>query len=163
MVGVLEPEPGDFIHLPSGRLHAIGAGLLIFEIQQNSDTTYRVFDWNRLGLDGKPRDLHVEEALRSIDFEDTEVSLGSSKGDLLVSCDYYEVRRWELEAGTARTAGTPGEPAIFAVMDGSASCKGEIFVGGEFFLVPAPIGDASLEAGEDGATLLRISIPPAKP
>ena len=49
--------------LPSGRVHAIGAGLVIFEIQQNSDTTFRVFDWNRVGLDGKPRELHVRESL----------------------------------------------------------------------------------------------------
>ncbi|MFO1476504.1 MAG: type I phosphomannose isomerase catalytic subunit [Verrucomicrobiota bacterium] len=63
-------KAGDAMFLPSGRVHAIGAGLVIFEIQQNSDTTYRVFDWNRVGLDGKPRDLHVAESLASIDFND---------------------------------------------------------------------------------------------
>src|SRR5262249_1131753 len=51
-------KAGDAMFLPSGRLHAIGAGNVLFEIQQNSDTTYRVFDWNRKGLDGKPRELH---------------------------------------------------------------------------------------------------------
>jgi mannose-6-phosphate isomerase len=56
----------DVMFLPSGRVHAIGAGNVIFEIQQNSDTTYRVFDWNRVGLDGKPRELHVKESLESI-------------------------------------------------------------------------------------------------
>jgi len=61
--------------LPSGRVHALGAGLVIFEIQQNSDTTYRVFDWNRLGLDGKPRELHIPQSLASIDFNDYEPSL----------------------------------------------------------------------------------------
>ena len=55
----LPVKTGDAMFLPSGRVHAIGAGLVIFEIQQNSDTTYRVFDWNRVGLDGKPRDLHT--------------------------------------------------------------------------------------------------------
>lgn len=64
-------KPGDAMFLPSGRVHAIGAGNVIFEIQQNSDTTYRVFDWNRLGLDGKPRELHIPEALASIDFQDS--------------------------------------------------------------------------------------------
>jgi len=58
------------LFIPSGRLHAIGAGLLIYEIQENSDTTYRVYDWNRVGLDGKPRELHLDQALRSIDFDD---------------------------------------------------------------------------------------------
>ena len=61
---------GDTMFLPSGRVHAIGAGLVIFEIQQNSDTTYRVFDWNRVGLDGQPRELHVPQSLASIDFND---------------------------------------------------------------------------------------------
>ena len=68
-----------FIFIPSGRLHAIGAGNVLFEIQQNSDTTYRVFDWNRLGLDGKPRSIHVEESLRCIDFGDLEPAPRASR------------------------------------------------------------------------------------
>jgi mannose-6-phosphate isomerase len=71
----LPVKAGDAMFLPSGRVHAIGAGLVIFEIQQNADTTYRVFDWNRVGLDGKPRDLHVAQSLASIDFTDFEPSL----------------------------------------------------------------------------------------
>jgi mannose-6-phosphate isomerase len=61
-----------YIFIPGGRLHAIGAGNVMFEIQQNSDTTYRVFDWNRLGVDGTPRQLHIEDSLRCIDFSDFE-------------------------------------------------------------------------------------------
>jgi len=72
-------QAGDVMFLPSGRLHAIGGGNVIFEIQQNSDTTYRVFDWNRVGLNGKPRELHVRESLASINFEDFEPSLVGSK------------------------------------------------------------------------------------
>src|SRR5437773_5633978 len=68
----LPVKPGDVMFLPSGRVHAIGAGIVLFEIQQNSDTTYRVFDWNRLGLDGKPRELHVAQSLLCIDFDDFE-------------------------------------------------------------------------------------------
>ena len=70
---------GDAVFLPSGRLHAIGEGNVIFEIQQNSDTTYRVFDWNRVGLDGKPRELHVAQSLASINFDDFEPALITSK------------------------------------------------------------------------------------
>ena len=66
---------GDAMFLPSGRVHALGAGSVIFEVQQNSDTTYRVFDWNRVGLDGKPRELHVDAALASIAFDDFEPAL----------------------------------------------------------------------------------------
>src|SRR5439155_5027356 len=79
---------GDAMFLPSGRVHALGAGLVIFEIQQNSDTTYRVFDWNRVGLNGKPRELHIPASLESIDFDDFEpnlISSGPSKTDPLNS------------------------------------------------------------------------------
>lgn len=69
---------GDAMFLPSGRVHALGADLVIFEIQQNSDTTYRVFDWNRIGPDGRPRELHLEAALASIDFGDFEPGLIST-------------------------------------------------------------------------------------
>ena len=65
-------QAGDAMFLPSGRVHGLGAGTVIFEIQENSDTTYRVFDWNRPGADGKPRKLQVPEALASIDFNDIE-------------------------------------------------------------------------------------------
>jgi mannose-6-phosphate isomerase len=75
----LPVQAGDALFVPSGRLHALGAGLVIFEIQQNSDTTYRVFDWNRLGLDGQPRALHVAESLASINFEDFEPALIASR------------------------------------------------------------------------------------
>jgi len=71
----LPVKAGDVMFLPSGRVHAIGAGLVIFEIQQNSDTTFRVFDWNRPGLDGHPRELHLEQSLQCIDFNDFEPSL----------------------------------------------------------------------------------------
>ncbi len=60
--------PGDFIYLPAGQIHAIGPGILLYELQQTSDTTYRVYDWDRMGLDGKPRELHLDKALKCIDF-----------------------------------------------------------------------------------------------
>lgn len=72
-------KAGDAMFLPSGRIHAIGGGNVIFEIQQNSDTTYRVFDWNRVGLDGQPRQLHVRESLESINFNDPEPRLITSQ------------------------------------------------------------------------------------
>jgi len=71
----LPVRAGDSMFLPSGRVHALGAGIVLFEIQQNSDTTYRVFDWNRVGPDGKARELHVPQALASMNFEDFEPPL----------------------------------------------------------------------------------------
>ena len=64
----LQPKTGDMILLESGTIHALGPGYLVLEVQQPSDTTYRVYDWDRVGLDGKPRSLHPEESLESIDF-----------------------------------------------------------------------------------------------
>ncbi len=90
---------GDFVFIPSGRLHAIGAGLLIFEIQQNSDTTYRVFDWNRLGLDGQARQLHIEESLASIDYSDIEPGLDQARGNVIAACEYFVVERFAIALG----------------------------------------------------------------
>ena len=64
-----EPQPGDSILIEAGTVHAIGAGVLLAEIQQMSDTTFRLFDWNRVGPDGQPRPLHIREAMESIDFD----------------------------------------------------------------------------------------------
>jgi mannose-6-phosphate isomerase len=91
-VHTLQPRSGDSLFVPSGRVHALGAGLVVFEIQQNSDTTYRVFDWNRVGLDGRPRALHITESLASIDFGDHEPTLATGVGEL-ASCPYFRVTR----------------------------------------------------------------------
>jgi mannose-6-phosphate isomerase len=96
-------KAGDFLFIPSGRLHAIGAGLLIFEIQQNSDTTYRVFDWNRVGLDGKARQLHIEESLASIDFADITPPLDTARGNVIAACEHFVVERFPL--GTSEQIG----------------------------------------------------------
>ena len=92
----LVPAAGDSLYVESGRLHALGKGLLIYEIQQNSDTTYRVFDWNRVGLDGKPRELHVEESMKCIDFDDVEPALlKAGERQELAACEYFKVTRRE--------------------------------------------------------------------
>ena len=87
---------GDAFFIPSGRVHAIGAGNVIFEVQQNSDTTYRVFDWNRVGLDGQPRPLHVSESLESINFDDPEP--GVSRPDGETHCDVPVLSCGEVDA-----------------------------------------------------------------
>ena len=99
LVHEIPVKRGDHIFIPSGRLHAIGGGLLIYEIQQNSDTTYRVFDWNRQGLDGKPRALHVKESLASIDYDDIEPCIDQAQGEVLVACEHFVVERHQLNVG----------------------------------------------------------------
>ncbi len=135
MLHRLDVEAGDVMFLPSGRVHAIGSGNVIVEIQQNSDTTYRVFDFNRPGLDGRLRDLHVEESMRSIDWDDVEPSLVVPDGETLVAGDLFVVERWVLDA--ARRVGDPGECAIVAAVAGAADLGGERLDAGSFALVPA--------------------------
>src|SRR5262249_30653555 len=69
-----EPQKGDCIFIPAGTVHALGAGLLVAEIQQASDTTYRLYDWGRVGPDGKPRQLHIEQGLAATDFSVLEIA-----------------------------------------------------------------------------------------
>ncbi|MCA9246653.1 MAG: class I mannose-6-phosphate isomerase, partial [Planctomycetales bacterium] len=65
----LEAKPGDCVFIPAGTVHALGAGLLVAEIQQSSDTTYRLYDWNRVDADGNARELHIEAGLEAIDYD----------------------------------------------------------------------------------------------
>lgn len=137
LVQVIEPKAGDCLFLPSGRLHAIGKGLVIFEIQQNSDTTYRVFDWNRPGMDGKPRPLHVAESLASIDFNDTAPAMQVPEANgTLVRCPQFEVRLAHDDA----VVGLPGEGVTIAVVRGALQIgAGELFKAGDFALIPASL------------------------
>lgn len=140
---------GDYIYIPSGRLHAIGGGLVIFEIQQNSDTTYRVFDWNRVGLDGKPRDLHVVESLRCIDFTDTQPVVSHAAEGVIVRCDYFTTE-YRTAAANARIAlGRKGEFSILALVQGAAHVGGRGIKPGDHCLVPANAGDAARELVAD--------------
>jgi mannose-6-phosphate isomerase len=157
VVHVIEPATGDSIFIPSGRLHAIGAGFLIHEIQQNSDTTYRVFDWNRMGLDGKPRQLHVAESLRSIDFDDFEPGMDAPRGTVIAECGHFRVEKLELTTGETAANARPDRFSIISVAEGEvADADGRTFGKGDFFLLPR--GDTALTATAP-ATLLRTTLP----
>ncbi len=153
----LEVETGDSFFVPSGRLHAIGAGNLLIEIQQNSDTTYRVFDWNRTAPDGTRRDLQVDEALQAIDFTDSEPAMIQPEGETLVSCPYFMVEKWELIQ--PRAASERRAFALFVCLTGAVEAGGEQFVPGEFFLIPANAAATELHPGGPGSSLLRITLP----
>lgn len=151
-------QPGDVMFLPSGRVHALGAGIVLFEIQQNSDTTYRVFDWNRAGLDGKPRELHIGQSLASIDFNDFEPALvrseftgdSSTKRRPLVKDPLFTVEARQMVAGVK----TPLAPRVMQIV---ANLSGKISVEtgkdqlqllpGQFCLIPANIEHAWVRAG----------------
>jgi mannose-6-phosphate isomerase len=131
----LPTRAGDAFFIPSGRIHAIGAGNVIFEVQQNSDTTYRVFDWNRLGLDGKPRELHIAESLESINFDDPEPKTVQPDGEVVAGCEHFRVARWEIDG--SRSCGTEDRFAVFTVVSGQVTCGSQSFALGSLFLVPA--------------------------
>jgi mannose-6-phosphate isomerase len=132
----LPTRPETFMFLPSGRLHAIDAGNVLFEVQQNSDTTYRVFDWNRVGLDGRPRTLHIEQSLQCIDFEDFEPALGETPAERLVGPECFTVERWFLDR--PRMANEVPRFSVFQVVRGVVSFAGiREFRFGDLFMVPA--------------------------
>jgi mannose-6-phosphate isomerase len=137
LVHRIHPRKGQFMFVESGRLHALGAGLLVYEIQQNSDTTYRVFDWNRVGLDGKPRALHVEESLACIDFSDIEPPLQEPGPDgALVSCPWFDVRISGLGAGEGAPLRKPADFVAVAVLEGTVGIGGVNAGKGELLLAP---------------------------
>jgi mannose-6-phosphate isomerase len=157
LVHAIRVKAGDAMFLPSGRLHAIGAGNLLVEIQQNSDTTYRVFDWNRLDENGKARELHVDQALQCIDFNDCEPQLVEPKGELLVRHDLFEVQKWNLSA--PREVARHGKFAIVYCLSGKLRCADSNLMPGELFLVPASLQDRQLKPLSEGTNLLRVTIP----
>ncbi len=129
------PKAGESIFIPSGRLHAIGAGFLIYEIQQNSDTTYRVFDWNRKGLDGQARDLHIEQSMVSIDFDDIEPAMDQPDGKTLASCPHFVVDQLELQEGETLTSINDRFSIITIVSGQVITPSGRSFAQGDFFLL----------------------------
>ena len=151
-------KAGDAVFLPAGRFHGIGAGNLLVEIQQNSDTTYRVFDWNRVDpATGKPRQLHIEQALQSIDFNDVKPKLIVPKGELLVRHELFEIRKWNLDR--PRAVAPLGQFAIICCLTGKLTCANVDLAPGEFFLLPAQLQDRQLKPLAAKTSLLCVTIP----
>jgi mannose-6-phosphate isomerase len=112
---------GDSILVHSGQVHAIDAGNLILEIQQNSDTTYRVYDWGRVGLDGQPRQLHIAQSLRSIDWTDFEPAplRAAPTSGVIADCAEFRIRRVVLGAGERVHVRAGEQPRLISVVSGT--------------------------------------------
>lgn len=168
--GKLEPflhhipvKAGDVVCVPAGSLHAIMDGLLIAEIQQNSNTTYRVYDWNRL-QNGKPRDLHIDKAMDVINFDQVAPQLcppevfadeNGVKRAVLCSNRYFTTERVEISAGASFSGECNGRSLeIWGVIDGSAQVNEVEISAVQFTLLPAALGKFTVQAPA-GATLLR--------
>jgi len=159
-------QAGDAMFLPSGRVHAIGAGLVIFEIQQNSDTTYRVFDWNRLDAHGKGRTLHLCESLESIDFTDFNPGLAKPRllgveggcarhrlvDDLLFTVDATQGQ------GSISLGLDAHAPVVVAAVSGSATVQDPVHPvelrPGSFCLIPACRAAAMVRLNTPDTTIL---------
>lgn len=145
---------GETYFIPSGMLHAIGAGILIAEIQQNCDRTYRVYDYDRRGADGSLRELHVDKALDvTVPFTDAQVNAiryeaGRADDQTLAHCRYFKTRKWSITAPTALTV-DENSFAFLLCLDG----EGRITSGGEHYRVtradgyylPATLGEVTLD------------------
>ncbi len=172
--GQLEPflhrvptKAGDHMCVPAGALHAIMDGLLIAEIQQNSNTTYRVYDWGRLDADGRPRSLHVDKALDVIDFAQVEPGIcppilmdegaGMRRWELCRN-RYFVTERIELAPGAAFHGRCDGATLeIWGAIAGRAAVNQVTLAAVRFALLPAALGDFALVA-EEATTLLRTYV-----
>jgi mannose-6-phosphate isomerase len=170
MLHEFEPRVGDCVFIPAGTIHALGAGLLIAEIQQASDTTFRLFDWNRVDAQGQPRPLHIEQSLATIDYvrgpvgAQTPQPIGEANSALrrerLVECDKFVLDRVTFEAPT--TIGGDGRFHVLCLAEGSARAANDPadqpLARGDVALAPAAAG--AVEIVPYGKTiLLDISLP----
>ena len=149
--------PGDVFFLPAGRIHAICGGCYLAEIQETSDITYRIFDYNRPGLDGKPRQLHTQEAKDVIDYKvypsyKTEYERRENEEMEVVSCPYFTTSVFELsetvEKDLSGLQAVPGNFYIVMGLEGSGSVTGS-----DGTAVQINAGEALLVMGENRLTL----------
>jgi len=164
---VFDSAPGDAYFINAGRVHAIGAGNLLLEIQQNSDTTYRLSDWGRVGADGKPRELHIEQALKCIDFMDRTVPRITAPSDhvshnrkfpLLNRCPFFQVDELLLSTdwhdSTESTASFHLLTAVSAPFTvGRAGKTAEVPIGSSC-LLPACFGNYTINPTAGGQTAI---------
>lgn len=168
VLSTFHPEPGDVVFIPAGTVHALGAGLLVAEIQQSSDTTFRLFDWNRLDAEGKSRPLHLKQGLEVTDYQSGPVSPIRSDGALagwqrLVRCDNFELD--VLRQGVTTVADSSGFE-IITVPTGRATLRwgdqSRILSEGDSLLLPASMPPAEIElaqAGDARWAVLRARVP----
>jgi mannose-6-phosphate isomerase len=164
-----EPKPGDCILIVAGTVHAIGAGVLLAEIQQMSDATFRVDDWGRLGPDGKPRELHVGQALEATDFTRgsvdplVPVATTTPAGNTLEALSrsaYFALERLWLTV--PEPVGSPGRFTILMGLGGTSRVRHEdrdtVLAFGESLLLPASLGPCQI-VPEGHSTVLTCVIP----
>lgn len=160
-------RPGDCVFIPSGTVHAIGAGVLMAEVQQMSDATFRVYDWGRLGADGRPRPLHIAEALESTDFDAGRVDpvrpeaepIPGGTREPLVTCPYFALDRLRLQRPDR-----VGSHERFTILLGLSGASEIHHAGqsyplrrGETLLLPAEVGPCEVVPHDEAAILTCVT------
>jgi len=152
-------KAGDVYFIPSGTIHAIGAGVLIFEIQQNSTLTYRIYDYMRLDDAGNPRELHLEKAMLVSDLKPYEAPPRDKLSpEIIGKCDYFETRKCKLNFTKKSCFADEVSFVSVTCVAGSGSLDGEPLSLGDTLLVPAGYGEFTLEGD---CELLLVSVPTA--
>jgi len=161
-----EPRVGDCVLIEAGTVHALGAGLLIAEIQQASDTTYRLFDWNRVDRDGRPRELHIQQALGAIDFARGPVdpikpmATDTPGVTRLAACDKFILDRRTLE--TPHSLPRDDRFHILAVVEGVVDVRSDVGIQslhrGDTLLIPAATRGVEI-VGQGSASVLDMYLP----
>lgn len=159
LIESIEPREGECFYLPSGTVHALGAGLLVAEVQTPSDTTFRVFDFNRIDPStGRPRTLHVEQALQCIDFSFRETeSTSADSPSRLVTSPYFHLEGHQIKAGESQSFQHQG-PMVLIVAEGRLEVDETPVVRGEVLLLPASFRENRARAGSD-STCLSVTFP----
>ncbi len=137
LLNFFEVKAGECYFIPSGTVHAIGKGCLICEIQQNSNLTYRVYDYGRLDKFGNPRELHIDKALAVIDrskFEPKQFSDG-----ILGECEYFSVKEYSVTSSLSLSADDSSFNALICI-EGCGEIDGEKIFRGDSFFIPAGYG-----------------------
>lgn len=152
-VSRVKVKPGDFFFIDSGTLHAICRGVLLAEVQESSNTTYRIFDYNRLGKDGKPRELHVADATevtKTVPFRARETD--SADGSLLVSCDLFKVFRYTVNGEYSSFCDGDSFVSLLVMSgEGILRCGGEELAirKGDSLFIPAGSGEFTVSGETD--------------
>ena len=162
-------RPGDTMFVPAGTTHTIGAGLVLCEIQQNSDLTYRVYDYNRRDASGKPRELHLEKAFDVIRFGEQRggkvapvtIERAGVKKTFLAACPYFATERWHFNSPVS-TSTAPEHFELWIVIEGTGSIRwsneSAQFAPAQVWLIPAALGAFTI-IPESSATFLRTYVP----
>lgn len=169
----LETHPGDTIFIPAGRVHSLGPGNLVLEIQQTSDTTYRLYDFDRVGPDGKRRELHVDNSIEVIDYNDTAVTMPNVKAAdndcrHLSHCDYFSAGISRASRRSQVSLATGQSFTILTVTAGRARLTDEAgnvtAVGrGATVLIPASMTAVSIEpVSTESVDYVTITLPAAE-